>query len=149
MRGRKPRPITLHPEDLAVLTRLVRSRTAPWFMVQRALALLAIAGGERVGVVAERLNCDPATVWRICRRYESARLESVSLLSMPRRKGGTARTPSLAVQPAVSGSDRLDPFPQNSNPPDDSLQGGGGPLDRAAGDCPLLAPFLRRAPILS
>jgi transposase len=41
----------------------------PWFQVQRAKIVLAIAAGERPGSVAARLECDRATVWRACRRY--------------------------------------------------------------------------------
>ena len=32
--------------------------------------MLAIAGGQRTGVVAKQNDCDEATVWRTCRRYE-------------------------------------------------------------------------------
>jgi transposase len=37
--------------------------------VRRAKIVLAIAAGERQHSVATRLECDEATVWRVCERY--------------------------------------------------------------------------------
>jgi transposase len=62
---------------------MARSRTLPWFQVQRARAVLAIADGERVQTVAFQMQCYPSTVWRLCRRYEEAGLEGV-LAEVPR-----------------------------------------------------------------
>src|ERR671914_1230369 len=72
MRGRKPRRFLLAAHDKPILEQIARSRTLPWFQVQRARAVLAIADGERVQTVAFQMQCDPSTVWRLCRRYEEA-----------------------------------------------------------------------------
>ena len=47
---------------------------SPWYQVQRAQILLAVAAGEPIRTLAIRTQCDPSTVWRICRRYEDAGL---------------------------------------------------------------------------
>ena len=85
MRGRKPRDFSLAAHDVPILQQIARSRTLPWFQVQRARAVLALAGGERVQAVAFQMPCDPSTVWRICRRYEQSGLEG--LLSDAPRSG--------------------------------------------------------------
>src|ERR671915_1856398 len=77
MRGRKPRRFLLAAHDKPILEQIARSRTLPWFQVQRARAVLAIADGERVQTVVFQMQCDPSTVWRLCRRYEEAGLEGV------------------------------------------------------------------------
>lgn len=83
MQGRKPRTIMVGAHDRCVLQQMARSRKLPWFQVQRARTLLAMADGESEQIVALRLQCDPSTVRRICRRYEQAGLESV-LAESPR-----------------------------------------------------------------
>src|SRR6266404_9252074 len=70
MRGRKPRPVLVAPTDLPVLQVVARNRHLPWFQVQHARIVLAVAAGESVQAVAARMECDRATVWRLCRRYE-------------------------------------------------------------------------------
>lgn len=71
MRGRKPRALELATADVPLLQQLAKKQTRPWYQVQRARIVLAVAAGERVQSVAVRMECDPATVWRICRRYEA------------------------------------------------------------------------------
>lgn len=46
----------------------------PWFKVQRAKIVLAIAAGERQCSIAAQLECDEATVWRACQRYRQSGL---------------------------------------------------------------------------
>jgi hypothetical protein len=70
MRGRKPRSVTLAPGDLTRLQRIARQPTLPFFQVQRARIVLAVAAGEALHHIASRWQCDPATVWRFCRCYE-------------------------------------------------------------------------------
>src|SRR5215218_2088205 len=70
MRGRKPRPLTIAPADLPILQAVARARRLPWFQVQHARIVLAVAAGEAVWAVADRMGCDRTTVWRVCRRYE-------------------------------------------------------------------------------
>src|SRR5262245_59748732 len=79
MRGRKPRPLTLAPADVPVLEAVARSRRLAWFQVQHARIVFAVAAGDPIQAVAGRLECDPATVWRVCRRYEQGGLSKLLL----------------------------------------------------------------------
>jgi hypothetical protein len=85
MRGRKPRRVSIAKSDISTLQQVARSRVLPWFQVQRARVILAVADGERVQTVALQMQCDPSTVWRICRRYEQGGIER--LLSEAPREG--------------------------------------------------------------
>ena len=69
MRGRRPEKLTLARRDQDALHSAAHSGSLPWFQVQRAKVVLAIAAGERQCSVAARLECDEATVWRACERY--------------------------------------------------------------------------------
>lgn len=70
MRGRKPRPLQLAGADRPILQAVARSRRLAFFQVQHARIVLAVAAGESIQAIASRLECDRATVWRVCRRYE-------------------------------------------------------------------------------
>src|SRR4051812_21031860 len=83
MRGRKPRPLTVADADTPILQAVARSRRLAFFQVQHARIVLAVAAGEPIQVVASRLECDRATVWRVCRRYEHGGLPNL-LLDDPR-----------------------------------------------------------------
>ena len=74
MRGRKPRPFFLHTADLPRLHQVGDSRSLPFATVQHARIVLAVADGQRIQDVARLHECDPATVWRLCRRYEQGGL---------------------------------------------------------------------------
>jgi hypothetical protein len=108
MRGRKPHGLLLAVHDKSILEQIARSRTLPWFQVQRARAVLAIADGERVQTVAFQMQCDPSTVWRLCRRYEQAGLEGVLAerphAGHPIEISPPATGPDRAI--SVSGTDR-------------------------------------------
>ena len=91
MRGRKPDPFDVSPRDLALLRRVAACRCVPWSRVQHARILLAMAGGGRVVDVAAGAGCDPATVWRVCRRYEREGL-GAALADEPR----SGRPPTLS-----------------------------------------------------
>ncbi len=69
MRGRRPEKLTIARRHADVLHAAAHSGSLPWFQVQRAKIVLAIAAGERQCSVAGRLECDEATVWRVCERY--------------------------------------------------------------------------------
>ena len=99
MRGRNPRRLSLAATDRAILEKLARRRTLPWFQVQRARALLRLAGGERIQNLAWQLQCSPATLWRLARRYECDGLEG-ALLEAP-RVGRPAQ-----ISPPAAGTDR-------------------------------------------
>jgi transposase len=77
MRGRQPRPLALCAADVPVLEALVRDGGTAQRVARRAAILLARAAGERVGAVARRVGRDPATVRRVCRRYEARGLAAV------------------------------------------------------------------------
>jgi hypothetical protein len=86
MSGRKPFPLTIAPSDVGVLKWIASGEGVPWFQVQRARIVLAIASGERIIAVASQNDCDETTVWRTCRRYERAGLSG--LLADGRRRAG-------------------------------------------------------------
>ena len=69
MRGRRPEQLTVSHRDADVLRSAAHNGSLPWFKVQRARIVSAIAAGERQCSVADRLECDTATVWRACERY--------------------------------------------------------------------------------
>jgi hypothetical protein len=77
MPGRKPHRLKLRKDEIPILEHLAQRRVLPYFQVERARALLALATGESPVVLAERLECHPATIWRLARRYESEGLESI------------------------------------------------------------------------
>ena len=85
MRGRKPCHVSIASSDISTLQQVARSRMLPWFQVQRARVILAVAEGERIQTVALQTQCDPSTVWRICRRYDQGGIER--LLSEAPREG--------------------------------------------------------------
>lgn len=89
MRGRKPRSLKIAREDAGLLRQVARSETSPWFQVRRARILLESAAGARTRELAARLECDPATIWRTCRQYESSGMEGV--LSHAPRSGSPER----------------------------------------------------------
>ena len=93
MRGRRPRPPEIAPHDVPILQQIARSRLLPWYQVQRAQVLLAVAAGEPIRTLAIRTQCNPSAVWRICRRYEDAGLPD--LLEPPQRAGRPARISAL------------------------------------------------------
>src|ERR1700727_697094 len=83
MRGRKPLPLSLAPGDRPILQQIARSRSLPYYQVQHARVVLAIAEGQRVQEVAAGMRCDPSTVWRLRRRYEEGGLDRL-LADRPR-----------------------------------------------------------------
>jgi hypothetical protein len=89
MRGRKPRSVELVRGDARLLQQLARSQTRPWFQVRRARIVLAAAGGARTRDLADRMQCDSATIWRTCRQYETAGL--AGLLAYAPRSGRPER----------------------------------------------------------
>lgn len=75
MRGRRPEQLRVARRDEVVLSSVAHNGSLPWLQVQRAKIVLAIAAGERSCVVAARLECAAATVWRACQRYRQGGLE--------------------------------------------------------------------------
>jgi hypothetical protein len=110
MRGRKPRELALVAEDAATLRQVARGQALPWFQVRRARTVLAVAGGQRVEAVADRMECDRATVWRTCRLYEGRGLDG--LLSAPSRSG----RPERLLSPPPTGAGRAARLPGAGRP---------------------------------
>jgi len=79
--------------DQDALHSAAHSGSLPWFQVQRAKIVLAVAAGERPGSVAARLECDPATVWRACQRYRHGGLASLLADS---RQGNSGRPEQIS-----------------------------------------------------
>jgi hypothetical protein len=77
MRGRKPRSLTITPDDRSLLQNIARSRTLPFFQVQHARIVLAVVAGQRIQPVASQMQCAETTVWRVCRRYEQGGLSGL------------------------------------------------------------------------
>jgi hypothetical protein len=69
-RGRKPRRVVIARSDVSVLRWVATEPTLPLYQTRRAKIVLAIAAGARTQQVAKEFDCDEATVWRLCRRYE-------------------------------------------------------------------------------
>src|SRR3954454_15697056 len=93
MRGRRPEKLTVARQDADRLQRVAHSGSSPWFQVQRARIVLAIAAGERQCSVAARLECDEATVWRACERYRQGGL---ALLFTDGRQGNSGRPQQIS-----------------------------------------------------
>src|SRR5262249_29493808 len=76
-RGRKPNVVTTVNSRWPGRSdppRGCQARQLAWFQVQRARIVMAVAAGEPIAAIAARLKCDPATVWRVGRRYEQGGL---------------------------------------------------------------------------
>ena len=99
MRGRKPRPLAISGDDLSILLNVIKRASLPAYQVQRARIVLGAAAGESIAGLAEKNYCDPATVWRVCRRYERGGLDG--LLAAPVGRGRSAR-----ISPPAAGPDR-------------------------------------------
>jgi transposase len=93
MRGRRPQKLTVARRDQDTLHAAAHSGSLPWFQVQRAKIVLAIAAGERPCSVAARLECDQATVWRACQRY---RRDGLVGLSADGRQGNSGRPQQIS-----------------------------------------------------
>ena len=89
MRGRKPLVLKIAPHDAPLLQQIARSRSLPWYQIQRARIVLGVAAGEPIQLLAIRTQCDRTTIWRTCRRYEDSGLPG--LLAGPQRTGRPAR----------------------------------------------------------
>ena len=93
MRGRKPQKLTIAPADAEALHTVAHRSSLPWFQVQRAKIVLAIAAGESHCSVATRLECDQATVWRASQRYRQGGLAQ---LFADGRQGNSGRPQQIS-----------------------------------------------------
>ncbi len=83
MRGRKPEPLKLKPNDVKELQHLLRDGHTPHRVAQRARILLACAQAERTHQVAAKTEQHRTTIWRVCDRYRRTGL-SAALYDAPR-----------------------------------------------------------------
>ena len=93
MRGRRQEKLTISRRDRDALHSTAHSGSLPWFQVQRAKIVLAIAAGERPCSVAARLECDETTVWRACQRY---RQDGLASLFADGRKGNAGHPQQIS-----------------------------------------------------
>jgi transposase len=93
MRGRRPEKLTISRRDQDVLHSVAHRGSLPWFQVQRAKIVLALAAGERQCSIAARLECDEATVWRACQRY---RRDGLASLFADGRQGNSGRLQEIS-----------------------------------------------------
>lgn len=77
MRGRRSRFLCIRPNDVSILENVASSRQLPSFVVDRARIVLAVAQGTSTASLAALMRCDPATIWRTCRRYDEGGLEKL------------------------------------------------------------------------
>src|ERR1700693_699811 len=93
VRGRRSEKLTIGRRDQDALHSAAHRGSLPWFQMQRAKIVLAIAAGERPCSVAARLECDEATVWRTCERY---RQDGLASLFADGRKGHSGRLQQIS-----------------------------------------------------
>ena len=84
MAGRKPSKLVLQAKDKAVLRKLLRDGQTSWKVARRAQILLGRTDEQQpVVVLGERIGQNPATVWRVCKRYRQGGLDA-ALYDAPR-----------------------------------------------------------------
>lgn len=83
MPGRKPKAFKLKLKDVIELRALLRDGHTPQRVAQRARILLAGAQHERSQAVADKVDQNRTTIWRVCDRYRQAGL-SAALYDAPR-----------------------------------------------------------------
>jgi hypothetical protein len=70
MRGRKPDMFVLRAQDANTLQQLLRDGQTSWQVARRAQILLQRANPQqRVVLLGQEVEQDPATIWRVCERY--------------------------------------------------------------------------------
>lgn len=84
MRGRKPEKFVLKRKDKLVLQKLLQDGQTPFQVARRAQILLGRSNPQqRVIVLGDKVDHDPATIWRVCERYCQGGLEA-ALYDAPR-----------------------------------------------------------------
>ena len=59
MRGRKPLVLRIVPHDAPILQQIARSRSLPWYQIQRAKIVLGVAAGEPIHDLAVQHSVRP------------------------------------------------------------------------------------------
>jgi len=84
MRGRKPNEFVLKRKDKTCLQELLRDGQIPLQVARRAQILLGRADKrQRVLWLCDKVDHDPATIWRVCERYRLGGLDA-ALYDAPR-----------------------------------------------------------------
>jgi hypothetical protein len=84
MRGRKPDQFVLKRKDKTRLQELLCDGQTPLQVARRAQILLGRADKrQRIIVLREKVDQDPATIWRVCERYRQDGLDA-ALYDAPR-----------------------------------------------------------------
>lgn len=84
MGDRNPEKFVLKRKDKAFLLELLRDGQTPLQVARRAQILLGRANGKQSVVsLAEKVEQDRATIWRVCERYEQGGLDA-ALYDAPR-----------------------------------------------------------------
>lgn len=84
MRGRNPDKFVLKRKDKIFLQELLRHGQTPLKVARRAQVLLGRTDKqERVILLGEKVECDTATIWRVCERYRQSDLQA-ALYDAPR-----------------------------------------------------------------
>jgi transposase len=83
MRGRKPETFVLKAKDKLILHELLRDGQLSQRVARRARILLGRAGDQCVIQVADKVDRNASTVWRVCERYRQDGLET-ALYDAPR-----------------------------------------------------------------
>ena len=96
MCGRRPVPfLEIAPHDVPILQSDRSESVTPLVSSPTGSGPPGRRRGEPIRTLAIRTQCNPSTVWRICRRYEDAGLPD--LLEPPQRAGRPARIPPCNV----------------------------------------------------
>lgn len=98
MQGRKPELFVLKKKDQLVLQDLLRDGHVGQRIARRARILLCRTNGQGVLPVADKVDQNPSTVWRVCERYRHCGLEA-ALYDAPR--AGRPRIFSLATRKCI------------------------------------------------
>lgn len=97
MRGRNPDKFVLKRKDKLFLQALLRDGQTPLKVARRAQILLGRTDKhQRVILLCDQIDHDPATIWRVCERYRQGGLEA-ALYDAPR--SGRPRVFSLRRTP--------------------------------------------------
>lgn len=83
MRGRKPRKVVLKIEQVKILKTHLKTGKTEQRLARRARILLLSHEGKYPGEIAEHVDCDPATIWRVCERFRKRGLAALHDLPRP------------------------------------------------------------------
>lgn len=84
MSGRHPEKFRLKRKDKICLQALLRDGQTPLKVARRAQILLRRTDSQqRVILLGKKVECDTATIWRVCERYRQRGLEA-ALYDAPR-----------------------------------------------------------------